>query len=384
MSAAADRIDQERRGGFFRRAGAMLLKELLQLRRDRITLATMITIPLMQLILFGYAINTTPRNLPTAVLLQESSDVGRSIIAALENTKYFKVTHRARDVAELDHLLASGTVLFAVEVPVNFERALRRGDRPALLVAADATDPVATGSALGALNQLVRTALDHDRAIPDGAAPVFEIRQHARYNPAGVSAFNIVPGLMGTILTLTMLIFTALSVTREVERGTMESLLSMPITPLEIMLGKIAPYVLIGFMQAALIVVAGVLLFSVPVIGNVMLLAVLTTLFVGTNLSIGYTFSTLAQNQLQSIQMAMMFFLPNLLLSGFAFPFLGMPIWAQWIGEFLPLTHYIRIVRAIMLKGAGLNDLHVDTLWLAGLMMIAMTVAVTRFRRTLD
>ena len=384
MSAAADRMDPERRGGFLRRAGAMLLKELLQLRRDRITLATMITIPLMQLILFGYAINTTPRNLPTAVLLQESSDVGRSIIAALENTKYFKVTHRARDVGELDHLLASGTVLFAVEVPVNFERALRRGDRPALLVAADATDPVATGSALGALNQLVRTALDHDRAIPDGAAPVFEIRQHARYNPAGVSAFNIVPGLMGTILTLTMLIFTALSVMREVERGTMESLLSMPITPLEIMLGKIAPYVLIGFFQAAMIVGAGVLLFSVPVIGNLMLLAVLTTLFVGTNLSIGYTFSTLAQNQLQSIQMAMMFFLPNLLLSGFAFPFLGMPIWAQWIGEFLPLTHYIRIVRAIMLKGANLGDLHADTLWLAGLMVVAMTIAVTRFRRTLD
>jgi ABC-2 type transport system permease protein len=384
MSATAERIESERRGGFLRRAGAMLLKELLQLRRDRITLATMITIPLMQLILFGYAINTTPRNLPTAVLLQESSDVGRSIIAALENTKYFKVTHRARDVAELDHLLASGTVLFAVEIPVNFERALRRGDRPALLVAADATDPVATGSALGALNQLVRTALDHDRAIPDGAAPVFEIRQHARYNPAGVSAFNIVPGLMGTILTLTMLIFTALSVTREVERGTMESLLSMPITPLEIMLGKIAPYVLIGFFQAAMIVGAGMLLFSVPVIGNLTLLAVLTTLFVATNLSIGYTFSTLAQNQLQSIQMAMMFFLPNLLLSGFAFPFLGMPIWAQWIGEFLPLTHYIRIVRAIMLKGANLTDLHADTLWLAGLMAVAMTVAVTRFRRTLD
>jgi ABC-2 type transport system permease protein len=384
MTVAVERMDPERRGGFLRRAGAMLLKELLQLRRDRITLATMIAIPLMQLILFGYAINTTPRNLPTAVLLQESSDVGRSIIAALENTKYFKVTHRARDVAELDHLLASGTVLFAVEVPVNFERALRRGDQPALLVAADATDPVATGSALGALNQLVRTALEHDRAIPDAAAPVFEIRQHARYNPAGVSAFNIVPGLMGTILTLTMLIFTALSVTREVERGTMESLLSMPITPVEIMLGKIAPYVLIGFFQAALIVVAGVLLFSVPVIGNVMLLAVLTTLFVATNLSIGYTFSTLAQNQLQSIQMAMMFFLPNLLLSGFAFPFLGMPIWAQWVGEFLPLTHYIRIVRAIMLKGAGLNDLHVDTLWLAALMAVAMTIAVTRFRRTLD
>jgi ABC-2 type transport system permease protein len=344
----------------------------------------MITIPLMQLILFGYAINTTPRNLPTAVLLQESTDVGRSILAALENTKYFKVTHRARDVAELDHLLASGTVLFAVEVPLNFERSLRRGDRPALLVAADATDPVATGSALGTLAQLVTTALVHDRAIPEGAAPVFEIRQHARYNPAAVSAFNIVPGLMGTILTLTMLIFTALSVTRELERGTMESLLSMPITPLEIMLGKIAPYVFIGFFQAALIVIAGVLLFRVPIAGNLMLLAALTTLFVATNLSIGYTFSTLAQNQLQAVQMAMMFFLPNLLLSGFAFPFLGMPLWAQWFGELLPLTHYIRIVRAIMLKGAGLADLRLDTIWLAALMLVAMTVAVTRFRRTLD
>jgi ABC-2 type transport system permease protein len=382
MSAADTHAED--RGGFLRRVGAMLLKEFLQLRRDRITFATMIMIPLMQLILFGYAINTTPRDLPTAVLLQESSDVGRSILAALENTKYFKVTHRARDVAEFDHLLASGTVLFGVEMPAGFERALRRGDRPALLVAADATDPVATGSALGALSQVVRTALQHDRALAEVVAPLFEIRQHARYNPAGVSAFNIVPGLMGTILTLTMLIFTALSVTRETERGTMESLLAMPITPFEIMLGKIAPYVLIGFIQAALIVGAGVLLFNVPVIGNLTLLAALTTLFVATNLAIGYTFSTIAQNQLQAIQMAMMFFLPNLLLSGFAFPFLGMPVWAQWIGEFLPLTHYIRIVRAIMLKGATLPELQLDTAWLAALMALAMTIAVTRFRRTLD
>ena len=384
MSVTADTAPAGSRGGFLRRAGAMLFKEFLQLRRDRITFATMIMIPLMQLILFGYAINTTTRDLPTAVLMQESSDVGRSILAALENTKYFKVKHRARDVAELDRLLASGTVLFAVEIPVGFERLLRRGDQPALLVAADATDPVATSGALGALAQVVRTALQHDRAVPDTTAPLFEIRQHARYNPAAVSAFNIVPGLMGTILTLTMLIFTALSVTRETERGTMESLLAMPITPFEIMLGKIAPYVLIGFLQATLIVVAGVLLFNVPVVGNVVLLAGLTTLFIATNLSIGYTFSTIAQNQLQAIQMAMMFFLPNLLLSGFAFPFLGMPLWAQWFGEFLPLTHFVRIVRAIMLKGATLSELQVDTLWLAGLMLIAMTIAVTRFRRTLD
>jgi len=384
MTMTADTSPAQRRGGFLRRAGAMLFKEFLQLRRDRITFATMIMIPLMQLILFGYAINTTPRDLPAAVLLQESSDVGRSILAALENTKFFKVTHRARNVVEMDRLLASGTVLFAVEVPAGFERALRRGERPALLVAADATDPVATGSAMSALNQLVRTALQHDRAIPDGAAPVFEIRQHNRYNPAGASQLNIVPGLMGTILTLTMLIFTALSVTRETERGTMESLLAMPITPLEIMLGKIAPYVLIGFLQAALIFGAGILLFSVPILGDLTVLALLTTLFIATNLSIGYTFSTLAQNQLQAIQMAMMFFLPNILLSGFVFPFLGMPLWAQWFGEFLPLTHYIRIVRAIMLKGSTLGDLHVDVLWLIGLMLLAMTIAVTRFRRTLD
>ena len=370
--------------GFWRRVGAMLRKEFVQLRRDRVTFATIITIPIMQLVLFGYAINTTPRGLPTAVLLQESSDVGRSILMALENTKYFKVTHQARDEKEFDYLLASGEVLFGVEIPRGFERAVRRGDRPAILIAADATDPVATSSALGSLGSLLQTALRNDRAIPDTGQMPFEIRQHARYNPAGASQLNIVPGLMGTILTMTMLIFTALSVTREVERGTMESLLAMPITPLEIMLGKIVPYVLIGFFQAALIVGAGVLLFQVPIVGSLILLAALSTLFIATNLAIGYTFSTLAQNQLQAIQMAMMFFLPNMLMSGFAFPFLGMPTWAQWISEWLPLTHYIRIVRAILLKGSSLADLHFDTFALAGLMLIAMVIAVTRFRRTLD
>ncbi|HEY2137614.1 MAG TPA: ABC transporter permease [Xanthobacteraceae bacterium] len=372
------------RSGFLRRTGAMLLKEILQLRRDRITLATMISIPFMQLVLFGYAINTVPRDLPTAVLVQESSDVSRTILKALENTRYFKITRQVRDEAEFDRLLQSGTVLFGVEIPVNFERNLRRGDRPALLVAADATDPIASGSALGTLNQLVQTALVNDHEIPDSGQTPFEIRAHARYNPAASSQLNIVPGLLGTILTLTMLIFTALSVTRETERGTMENLLSMPITPLEIMLGKIAPYVAIGFLQAAMIVLAGVLLFSVPIVGNLALLAALTTLFIAVNLSVGYTFSTLAQNQLQAVQMAMMYFLPNMLLSGFLFPFAGMPIWAQWVGEFLPLTHYLRIVRSVMLKGSTLADLQYDTLALAGLMLVAMLIAVTRFRRTLD
>ncbi|MDQ2954794.1 MAG: ABC transporter permease [Pseudomonadota bacterium] len=377
-------LDDLHATGFWRRLGAMIRKEFIQLRRDRITFATMITIPLFQLLLFGYAINSTPRDLPTAVLLQETSDIGRSILKAIENTRYFKITRQVRTEAEFDQLLASGQVLFGIEIPAGFERDVRRGERPALLVAADASDPVASGSALGALAQLVQTALQNEYAIPAAGRPPFEIRTHARYNPAAVTQLNIVPGLLGVILTLTMLIFTSLSVTREIERGTMESLLSMPISPIEIMLGKIAPYVLVGFMQALLIVIAGIILFNVPVLGNPVLLAVLTTLFIATNLAFGYTFSTLAQNQLQAIQMSMMFFLPNMLLSGFLFPFLGMPLWAQWVGEFLPVTHYLRIVRAIMLKGSTLMDLNYDVLALAGLMLIAMTVAVTRFRRTLD
>jgi ABC-2 type transport system permease protein len=319
MSAARRRAS----GGFWRRTWAMLIKEFIQLKRDRVSFAMIIMIPLVQLLLFGYAINTNPRHLPAAVLLQEQSDLGRSILKAIQNTAYFDVTHIVQDKTEFDHLLASGAVLFAIEIPANFERAVRRGDRPALLVAADATDPVAAGSAMAALGTLVQTALQHDRAVPDGAAPPFEIRTHARYNPAANTSFNIVPGLVGTILTMTMLIFTALSVTREIERGTMESLLAMPITPVEIMLGKIIPYIIVGFVQAALIIAIGIGLF-------------------------------------------------------------GVPAWAQWIGEFLPLTHYLRIVRGIMLKGAAIADLRYDTLALAALMLIAMIIAITRFRRTLD
>ena len=370
--------------GFLRKVFAMMLKEILQLKRDRVTLATMISVPLMQLILFGYAINTTPRDLPTAVLLQENSDVGRSIIAALKNTKYFKIKYQAKTPDEFDHLLASGKVLFGVEIPANFERAVRRGDTPALLVAADATDPVAAGSAMSALAGVVKTALVHDLGIPESGPPPFEIRTHARYNPAGKTELNIVPGLLGTILTMTMLIFTSLSVTRESERGTMESLLSMPITPLEIMLGKIAPYVVIGIMQAALIIGAGVVMFHVPIVGNFLLLSLLTTLFIATNLSLGFTFSTLAENQLQAVQMSMMSFLPSLLLSGFLFPYAGMPQWAQYLGEIFPLTHFIRIARAVMLKGSTLVDLRFDTAMLVLLMLVAMGIAITRFRRTLD
>jgi len=372
------------RGNFWSRTWAVLVKEFIQLRRDRVSFAMIIMVPLIQLMLFGYAINTNPRHLPTAVLLQENSDLGRSILAALKNTDYFRVTERPRSEAELDKMLASGKILFGIEIPRNFERSVRRGDKPAMLIVADATDPVAASAAVGALGQVVQTALSHDRGLPDPGKPAFEIRTHQRYNPAGLTQLNIVPGLVGTILTMTMLIFTALSVTREIERGTMENLLSMPITPVEIMLGKIIPYVIVGFVQAAMIIGTGVLLFGVPILGNLFTLAALSTLFIATNLSIGYTFSTIAQNQLQAMQMSIMFFLPNILLSGFMFPFAGMPTWAQWVGEALPLTHYLRVVRSVMLKGSSIADLHYDAAAMFVLMLVAMTIAVTRFRRTLD
>jgi ABC-2 type transport system permease protein len=378
---AARRLPGE---GFWRKTWAMLVKEFIQLKRDRVSFAMIIMIPLIQLLLFGYAINTTPRNLPTAVLMQESSDLSRSILAALENTKYFRVTKLPKSEAEVDQLLASGDVLFAIEFPTKFERSVRRGDKPAMLVIADATDPVASGTALSALNEVLQTSLSHDRDVPNRPEMPFEIRTHARYNPAALTQLNIVPGLVGTILTMTMLIFTALSVTREIERGTMENLLSMPITPVEIMLGKIIPYVFVGVVQASMIISIGVLLFGVPILGSLAILTLLSTLFIATNLSIGYTFSTIAQNQLQAMQMSMMFFLPNILLSGFMFPFAGMPVWAQYVGEALPLTHFLRIVRSIMLKGSNLSDLRYDAIAMFVLMLVAMTIAVTRFRRTLD
>ncbi|MDE5440786.1 ABC transporter permease [Bradyrhizobium sp. CSA207] len=387
MSTVVDHTPEREireRFGFLRRSYAMLVKEFIQLKRDRVSFAMIVMLPVMQLMLFGYAINTTPHNLPSAVLLQEDSDLARSVLKALENTAYFRFIYEVHDVDDFDNLLKSGKVLFGVEIPRGFERAVRRGDKPALLVAADATDPVAASSALGSLGMIVQTALKHDLYIGDPPEMPFEIRAHARYNPAAVSSLNIVPGLVGTILTMTMLIFTALSVTREVERGTMESLLSMPIKPVEVMFGKIIPYVMVGFVQAFLIIGIGVGLFGVPVIGNLFLLALLSTLFITTNLSIGYTISTVVQNQLQAMQMSMMFFLPSILLSGFMFPFAGMPAWAQYVGECLPLTHYLRIVRAIMLKGATMQNMRFDALALAALMLVAMTIAVTRFRRTLD
>jgi ABC-2 type transport system permease protein len=390
MSAGISDVDRRTRGfkASLMRLRAAFIKELIQLRRDRITFAMMIMIPLLQLTLFGYAINTSPRHLPTAVLVQDDSAFARSFLSAMRATDYFDISTSAASEEDLDRLILSGKVLFGVQIPSHFGRDLMRGERPALLVVADAADPTATGSAIAALQGLSTQVFSRELTGPAAnLAPrplPYELRVHQRYNPAGETRLNIVPGLMGLILTLTMLIFTALSVTREIERGTMESLLAMPIRPVEIMLGKIAPYLLVGGVQMTIILVAARLLFGIPVIGSLWLLVGLTLLFILANLSIGYTFSTVAQNQLQAMQMSFFFFLPNILLSGFMFPFKGMPGWAQVIGEILPLTHYLRIVRGIMLKGATIFDLQTDVLALAVFTMFAMGVAVARFRQTLD
>ncbi len=390
MIAAAYRYSSsERRDpGFLRRMRAMVIKEFVQMRRDRMTFATMIFVPIMQLVLFGYAINTDPKQLPTAVLTRDDGPLTRAVLAAMRNTDYFDFRMQVRDPEELDRLVRSGDVQFAVEIPASFERDVRRGDRPQVLVIADATDPVATGTAVSALQGLIDTALRRELRGPDAAvtkttAP-FEITLQNRYNPEGITQYNIVPGLLGVVLTMTMMMFTALAVTREIERGTMESLLAMPIKPVEIMIGKIAPFVLVGFVQMTIILGAAHLLFGVPIMGSVWLLVALATLFAAANLAVGYTFSTIAENQLQAVQMTFFFFLPNILLSGFMFPFRGMPDWAQAIGEALPLTHFLRIVRGITLKGNGFADMQIDVLALILFMAVAMGLALFRFRRTLD
>jgi len=390
MIAAAYRYSstQRRDPGFLLRMWAMVIKEFVQMRRDRMTFATMILVPILQLVLFGYAINTDPRQLPTAVLIRDDGPITRAVLSAMRNTDYFDFKVQVRDAEELDRLVRTGEVQFAIEIPASFERDVRRGDRPSVLVIADATDPVATGTAVSSLQGLIDTALRRELRGPDASvtkttAP-FEITLQNRYNPEAITQYNIVPGLLGVVLTMTMMMFTALAVTREIERGTMESLLAMPIKPVEIMIGKIAPFVVVGFVQMTIILGAAHLLFGVPIMGSLWLLVALSTLFAAANLAVGYTFSTIAENQLQAVQMTFFFFLPNILLSGFMFPFRGMPDWAQAIGEALPLTHFLRIVRGIALKGSGFADMQMDVLALVLFMAVAMGLALFRFRGTLD
>jgi len=367
---------------------AILIKEFRQIRRDRLTFAMMVAVPIIQLVLFGYAINTDPKGLPMAAVIADESSFSRTLVAGLENSKYFRLTHRPRGEAEATRLLERGEVQFVLVVPPGFSRQLLRGERPALLVAADATDPSASGNALAALNAIARQALQREYAGATASlAPPelsFDLRVQRRFNPEGLSRYNIVPGLIGVIQTMTMIMMTALAMTRERERGTMENLLATPARPFEVMVGKIVPYILIGYIQAGVILAAAWLMFDLPLVGSLALLAAALMLFMAANLAVGFTFSTIARNQLQAMQLTFFFFLPSMLLSGFMFPFRGMPDWAQALGEILPLTHFLRIVRGILLKGNGLAEV-APNLWPIALFMLAAgAIAMLRYRRTLD
>ena len=371
---------------------AVLLKEFIQMKRDRLTFGMIVGVPIIQLVLFGFAINTDPKGLPAAVVINDESPFARALVRGLENSQYFKFTHRAASEAEADRLLQLGTVQFVLVIPPDFSRKLQRGERPQLLMAADATDPSATGNALATVNQTIKQVMD--RELVGGLAvlkstdlPVdlrVDLRIQRRYNPEGITRYNIVPGLMGVILTMTMIMMTSLAMTRERERGTMENLLATPVRPIEVMAGKIAPFIMVGYIQVTLILLVAKLIFGVPIVGSLLLLSLALIVFIAANLSVGFTFSTIAKNQLQAMQMTFFFFLPSMLLSGFMFPFRGMPNWAQVLGEILPLTHFLRIVRGILLKGNGLTEI-LPELWPIGLFMpLAGTVAMRRYRQTLD
>ncbi|HEY6260399.1 MAG TPA: ABC transporter permease [Nitrospiraceae bacterium] len=370
------------------RLWAMVVKEFVQMRRDRLTFGMMIGIPLIQLVLFGFAINADPKHLPTAVLLADHGPQGRTLLYAIQNSDYFDFVRQVKSEEEAHDVLARGEVQFVVNIPENFTRDLLRGDRPALLVEADATDPAATSNAIGSMRTLLNTALQNDLKGPlsflDGTDGPIDLRIHAKYNPEAITYFNIVPGLMGVVLTMTMVMITGLAITRERERGTMENLLSMPTRPFEVMIGKIVPYILVGYVQVGLILIAAHVLFHVPMLGSLGLLLLVALVFIAANLAMGITFSTVAQNQLQAMQMSFFFFLPSILLSGFMFPFRGMPQWAQAIGEVLPLTHFLRIVRGILLKGNGLEDVVLQLWQIALFAAIALIIGVKRYRQTLD
>ncbi|NKF22545.1 ABC transporter permease [Solimonas marina] len=375
-------------GFSFARWWGVVLKEFLQLRRDRVTFAMIVGIPIVQLALFGFAINSDPRHLPTAVISADHSEFTRSLVAAMQNSSYFDITETLPDEQAGRDALARGRVQFVLNIPADFTRRLLRGERPAVLLEADATDPQATGMALSTVSQLVSSVAQKDLRGPlaplAGGEPPFEIRVHRLYNPEGITQYNIVPGLMGVILTMTLVMMTGLAMTRERERGTMENLLSTPVRPVEVMSGKIVPYIVIGLIQASIILLAARWVFGVPFVGSVIAIYLAALLFIAANLTVGIAMSSLAKNQLQAMQMTMFYFLPNILLSGFMFPFAGMPQWAQWIASVLPLTYFNRLIRGIVLKGNGWLDLWPDIWPLAVFTLVVMTMAVRFYRRTLD
>jgi len=370
------------------RVMAVLAKEFTQLLRDRLTYAMILAIPIVQLLMFGYAINGDPKHLPTAVLVQDQGQFSRSILASLDNSDYFRIVADARSPAELNEMIQRGKVQFAITIPGDFSRRVIRHEQAQILVEADASDPAATGGAIGALASLPQNALMHDLEGPIAAAsptaPRFEVVIQRRYNPEGITAYNIVPGLLAIVLSMTLVMMTSLAVTREVERGTMETLLATPVRPIEVMIGKLTPYVLVGMIQATVIITVARLLFGVPMQGGWAALIVGLFLFIVGSLSLGFLISTLARNQLQAMQMSMFYMLPSILLSGFLFPFRGMPDWAQWIGTVIPVTHMLRVVRGAMLKGVGIAEAAPSLGALALFVTIVAGLAMMKYRTTLD
>jgi ABC-2 type transport system permease protein len=370
------------------RLGAVLAKEFVQMRRDRITFAMMLVVPIVQLLLFGYAINNDPKGLPAAVLALGQDRYTRSVVAALEVSGYYRFAKRPESAAEAESLMARGAISFLVTIPSDFGMRVERGDEPRILVEADATDPAASSNAVGALQTIASRALTRalgtDELKREQSESALSFVVHRRYNPEGITQYNIVPGLLGVILQMTMVMMTAMALTREIERGTMENLLAMPATPGEIMLGKVLPYLAVGSVQVAVVLSAAKLLFGVPFLGSLGLLLTCVTIFVLALVLLGYTISTMARTQLQAMQLTFFFFLPSLLLSGFMFPYAGMPLWAQWLGEIFPLTHFLRVVRAIMLKGADLGDIGLEVFYLSIFVPLYAGIALLRFRSTLD
>ena len=372
----------------WQRITAIFLKEVQQMKRDRLTFAMMFGIPIIQLILFGFAINNDPKQLPTAVHWEEQSPIIRTLTAAMQASGYYDFVMTTDDPRESEGLLARGEVAFVVSFPAGFTRQLVRGERPQILVEADATDPSSAANALGRLDTILNQALRHElqgalRGLAASPAP-YDLVIHPKYNPEGITQYNIVPGLLGVVLTLTLVMITGISMAREGERGTMENLLALPARPSEVMVGKIAPYVVVGAIQTVVILLAAKLIFGVPFAGSVVVLLLGITLFMVANLALGFAFSTLVKTQMQAMQLTFFFFLPSLMLSGFMFPFRGMSVWAQTLGEVFPLTHFLRVVRGVMLKGTGIADLHYPFLMMSVFTILACTLAMLRYRRTLD
>ncbi len=374
--------------GFARRVLAIFIKEFTQMRRDRFTFAVMLGVPILQLVVFGYAINNNPKHLPTAVYAAENTPIVRSLLKGLENSDYFDLVEHGDDPREGQHLLARGDVAFVITIPPGFTADLIAAKRPQLLIEADGTDPSVSANALGQADAILASALRHDLKGPLATLrpgpPPFELVIHRKFNPEGITQYNIVPGLLGVILTLTLVMVTGIAMTREAERGTMENLLAMPARPFEVMVGKIAPYLVVGAVQTVVILLTARFLFAVPFAGNIALLLLGLTIFVIANLAVGFTFSTIAETQMQAMQMTVFFFLPSILLSGFMFPFRGMPGWARAIGEVLPLTHFLRVVRGVMLKGVSITDIGYPLMAMTAFTLVVCTIAMLRYRRTLD